>query len=157
MSFRNTEIQDNTYTLSSKFLNMGFMFSSALFGQSITSHQVIVYESLPRKAVSFLSTLQRWYQDNKITEGFIQCGSLSNATSVTLREFLPDILDMLVDKKWVYTTIHQDDKRKLNGGFPDKYVDTGDIIYHLNIEGLRKREEMGLDILEKGLIGLKGD
>ena len=154
MSFRDVHISDNTYTLSSKYLNMGFMFADALFGQSITSHQVIVFESLPRKAVSLLSTLQKWYAEGKVIEGFVLCGSFNNSISPPLREFLPDILDMLLKKKWLYTTVMQDDRRKLNGGFPDKYVDTGDLIYHLNIEGIKKREDMGLEVLEKGLVGL---
>ena len=101
-----------------------------------------------------MSTLQKWYAEGKVYEGFVPCGAFSNSLSVTLREFLPDIMDMLVKKKWLYTTLMQDDKRKLNAGFPDKLVDTGDRVYHLNIEGIKKREDMGLEIMEKGLLGI---
>ena len=150
-SFQNIKVENNTYMLSTKYLNMGYMFAHALFGQSITSQQVIYYESLPRKAESFLTTLRKWYSEGKITEGFILCGALSNHVSPLIREFLPEIIDMLLDKKWLFTTKLLEDKRKLNGGFPDKYVDTGDLVYHLNLEGIKKRDSLNLDKMEKGL------
>jgi len=151
VSFQNTKGENNSYVLSAKHLNMGFMFADALFGQSITSHQVIAYEALPRKAESFLATLQKWYAEGKVTEGFVLCGALNNHVSPKLRDFLPEITDMLLKRKWLFITKMAEDKRKLNGGFPDKYVDTGDLIYHLNIEGIKKRAAMSLDKLETGL------
>lgn len=152
MSFRDTQIQDNSYNLPVKYLNMGFMFSQSLFGQSITSHKMIAYESLPRKAESFLATLQKWYAEDKVREGIVHCAALSQQISTSLREFLPEILDLLVRKGWLFITIMEDEKRKLNNGFPDKFVSTGDLIYHLNVEGIKQREELGLDTIEKGML-----
>ncbi len=128
------------------------MFAQALFGQSISSHQMIAYESMPRKAESFLATLQKWYAAGKIWEGFILCGALQNSISPAIREFLPDIVDLLIEKRWLLPIKMNDEKRKLNGGFPDKLVDTGDIVLHLNVDGIKKREALGLDRLEAGMI-----
>lgn len=150
--YNKKEAINGSYTLPVRYINSGFIFAKALFGQSISSHQMIAYESMPRKAESFLTTVQKWYGANKVWEGFVLCGSLQNAISPGLREFLPDILDLLVDKGWLLTQRMTDDKRKLNGGFPDKLVDTGDIVLHLNVDGIKKREALGLDKIESTML-----
>jgi hypothetical protein len=152
LSFNDVKTEDNSYVLPVKYLNMGFMFSTSLFSQSITSHQQIAYESLPRKAESFLGTLKKWYSEGKIREGFVQCGAFSNNVSPSLREWLPEIIDLLLQKDWLFTTLMTDEKRKLNNGFPDKLVDKDDLIYHLNLDGIIKREELNLPVLEEGLM-----
>lgn len=150
-AFRAKERENATYILPPIYLNMGFQFAIALFGQSIVSYDLISFESLPRKANSFLSTLTAWYDDRKIYEGFVPCGALNNYVSPSLREFMPDIIDLLTRKKWLITTTMTDSRRKLNGGFPDKYVDTGDTIFHLNRDGIQRRQDMNLESLEKAV------
>lgn len=152
LDFNKVDVKNIGYILPVKYIKMGFEFAKSLFGQSITSYQSLTLEALPRKAESVLSTLKGWYSKGKINEGFTQCAHFNNAFGLKMREFIPDIIDMLFEKKWLYTTIMSDDKRKLNGGFPDKYVSPGDIIYHLNIEGIHKREDMNLEAVEKGLV-----
>lgn len=163
-AYRNNDVPDSTYILPTKYLNMAFKFSESLFSQAITSHELITYESMPRKAERFVATLQRFYSEGKIYEGFVTGGDFRNCISTPLREHIGDIMDLLVKKKWVYTTIMTQDmvedivgegggkSRKLNGGFPNKLVNVGDKIFHLNIEGITKRARMGLDAIESGIV-----
>ena len=130
------------YSIPPKYLYSGFEFAKVLFGQSIISHDQIRYESIPRKAESFLKAVQKWYEQGKVWEGFTLCGSLSNSVSASLRENLTDIVDMLLEKKWLVTTKMQDDKRKLNSGFPDKLVVPGELIFHLNLDGISKMNKI---------------
>jgi len=152
--YNKIDAMNGTYTLPIKYLNSGFMFAKALFGQSITSHQMIAYESMPRKAESLLTTIQKWYSAGKIWEGFVMCGALQNSISPSIREFVPDILDLLVEKRWLLPIQMTDDKRKLNGGFPDKLVDKGEIVLHLNLDGIKQREALGLDGLEETMMNI---
>jgi len=155
--YNKTEAHNGSYTLPVMYLNSGFMFAKALFGQSITSHQMIVYESMPRKAESVLSTIKKWYSSGKMWEGFTVCGAFQNCVGVAIREFIPDIVDLLTEKNWLLPIKMTDSKRKLNGGFPDKLVDTGDIVYHLNVDGIEKRIALGLDSLENTMLNIKGN
>ena len=152
LDFNKAEVKNIDYILPVKYLKMGYEFAKSLFSQSITSHHSLTLESLPRKAESVLATLKAKYTMGILDEGFVQCADFRSFFRDTLREFIPDIIDMLLEKKWLYITTMTDDKRKLNGGKPDKLVSPGETIYHLNVEGIRKREEMGLDSLEKSLI-----
>jgi len=150
--FNKTKAANSSYSLGVKYINAGFKFAEALFSQSIISHNSIHYESLPRRAESFLNTVQKWYSSGKMYEGFVPCGALQNQLSTVVREDLTDIVDFLVEKRWLLKAKMTDEKRKLNGGFPDKLVDTGDVVFHLNIKGIKLREEMGLNSMEEAVL-----
>jgi hypothetical protein len=137
-SYSDTERKDPVYMLSTKYLNMGFAFAKSLFSQAISSNHSIEKEALPRKASSLIATIIKWYDSGKVTEGFVVQGDFKNFIYSGLRDSVPDTIDMLVDKGWLYLTRMSDQKRKLNGGFPNKLVDTGDFIYHLNKEAILK-------------------
>ena len=89
------------------------------------------------------------YEKGTLYEGFVNQGDFRNSFSNTYRDDLPQIVEFLLDKKWLFATKHNGEKRKLNAGFPNKLVDEGDMILHLNIKGINKRLAMGLDKIEK--------
>lgn len=135
LSFMDNET--SSYTLPIKYLNMGFEYAKALFSQSIQSHSAISDEAIPRKATTFADLLLKWYKTGKIYEGFVECGALKSSLSPSYRDQVGELLELLVEKGWVYITSMTDSRRKLNGGFPDKFVEQGDKIYHLNVEGIK--------------------
>lgn len=128
---------EEEYILPTKYINQAFVFAKSLFSQAISSHTSIDKEAMPRKANSLLNAITKWYDTGKVFEGFVPQGDFKNYVYEGLRSDIPDLIDLLVDKGWLYLTRHSDQKRKLNGGFPNKLVDTGDFIYHLNKDGIR--------------------
>ena len=148
--YRDTAVEGDDYTLSLKYINMGFMFAKVLFEQSIRTHHNLDFEEIPRKARVVVNRLIDFYHRGRILEGFVIGGSFRNHFAVGVRLDLPTIVDFLLDKGWLYTSVWDKEKRKLNGGdVTDKLVDMGDIVYHLNLKGIQKRKQMGLDEIEK--------
>jgi hypothetical protein len=127
---------------------MGFMFAISLFGQSIQSYISISNEGLPRVAIKILDKLKEWHVAGYIQEGFTDCGHLSNRFSPTIRPHLTECLQLLASKNWLHVTMWDSEPRKMRGGFLDKIINPGDIVYHLNMEGIRKREQLELDKTE---------
>ncbi len=153
--FRHTLTQvmhpNTTYIMPLRYLNMGFMFAKALFSHSIASYEGVSNEGIARAAVKVLEKLKEWYADGQIIDGFVDCGYLQNKFSVTLRPILTDCLMLLLKKDWLYVTVWEDDPRKLNGGFLDKVVKPGDYVYHLNVKGMKKYDDMRLKAIESSL------
>lgn len=148
LAYVNPDTSD--YLLPTKYINMAFVFAENLFSQSITSHSEIEREGIPRKAQSLLVKIAKWYLSGKIVEGFVIQGDFKNHIYKGLRDDLPDLMDVLVEKGWVYVSQWEESKRKLNGGFPNKIVDTGDFVFHLNVTGI------GNYMSKLDLDGLKG-
>jgi len=144
---------DGEYWLSVRYINMGFMFAKSLFAQSIATNRSLSDEGIPRMAQTVVTRLENLYAQDKIFEGFVIQGDFRNSLSVGVRNDLPFIMDFLLEKKWVYTTKHVGERRKLNYGFPNKIVDTNDLIYHLNVKGIEKRKGMNLEHIESGMQG----
>lgn len=136
IAFNRTE-SENDYLLPTKYLNMAFEFSKNLFTHAISSHANIEQESLPRKARALRSTILKWYDSGRVTEGFVLQGDFKNYITDSLRPCLNEVVDLLVDRGWLYLKRFAEPKRKINGGFPNKLVDTGDLVYHLNVEGIK--------------------
>lgn len=148
----NVNFPETTYTMPLRYLNMGFMFAKALFSHSIASYEGVSNEGIARQAVKVLEKLKDWYADGQIVDGFVDCGHLQNKFTAAIRPVLTDCLMLLLKKDWLYVTVWEEDPRKLNGGFLDKVVKPGDYVYHLNVKGIKKYDDMRLNSLEKALM-----
>ena len=146
--YRTKGESNNDYELSVKYMNMGFNYAKILFQQSVMTQNSLIHEGLPRKCENILTRLKTLYANGKITEGFVVQGDFINNFSVAIRSDFHAVIDFLHEKKWLYTSIHRGERRKLNNGFPNKLVDPGDLVYHLNVNGINKRADMELNKIE---------
>ena len=146
--YQNPTRDSNDYYLSIKYMNMGYMYSRVLFQQSVVTQNSVDEEGIPRKAKKLINVLQKMYDSGKIYEGFVNQGDFRNSISVTYRDDLPSLIDFLLAKRWIFATKHQGVKRKLNAGFPNKLVEEGDMVLHLNVRGINKRTAMKLNTIE---------
>jgi len=136
-----------TYTLRTKYINMGWMFAKCIFTQSIESYDELDKHPIIQMSKQVISAIAILYAKGKIWQGFTECAAFSNMMPVTCRKDMSEILTTLVDAGWLVTTMRTqvEGKGRLNNGLPNKIVKPGDCIYHLNIQGIAEAKETYLD------------
>jgi hypothetical protein len=132
-----------TYELGAMYVNMAWEFAKTIFTQSIESYEELDKHPIVQMSREVIAAIDTMYAKGKIVEGFPECTALGNMLPVKVRKDLPEIMTHLVDKGWLLTAMRTqiEGRGKLNGGTPNKIVRPGDIIYHLNIEGIRRAKK----------------
>lgn len=131
------------YYLDTKYINMGWEFAKTIFNQSIESYEELDMHPIILDARHVINNIAQLYYKGKIYEGFTECAAFGNMMPVHTRKHLSEILTLLVDKGWLITTVHtqMQGKKRLNKGIPNKIVKPGDLVYHLNIPGIKQAQK----------------
>lgn len=140
-----------TYTLKTKYVNMGWMFAKSIFTQSIESYEELDKHPIIVTARQVLQAISALYAKGKIFQGFTECAAFGNMMPVTCRKNLSEVLTTLVNDGWLVTTMRTqiEGKGRLNNGVPNKIVKPGDLVFHLNIAGIKKAKMNYLDSKNK--------
>jgi len=126
------------YTLQSKYINMGCMFSEVLYESMLKSHTSLDNLDLFRVALSVARSILVMYDSGKVYEGFINNSYLQQQFKVMTKDNRDGVIDMLVDHGWLYTT-RCETVGELNMSALKGRAQIGDTIYHLNVEGVREQ------------------
>jgi len=126
------------YTLRSKYINMGCIFSEVLYESMLKSHTSLDNLDLFRVALSVAKSLLLMYDGKKIYEGFLNNSYLQQQFKVINKDNRDGVIDMLADHGWLYTT-RCETVGELNMSALKGRAQIGDTIYHLNVEGVREQ------------------
>jgi len=130
--------QDEEYTLSKKYANMGCAYVEQLYEGMVRSTEGLDSMEAVDAAIRFAYSLLRYYEKGKIYEGFVNTSHLQNSFSPITKENRNAVIELMVEHGWLLTEV-SDKVGDLNRGFPQGKVKPGDTIYHLNVDEVARQ------------------
>ena len=130
-----------SYTVGAKHINMGCIYAEALYEGMLKSHDSLDNLNIFRSAIAFAKSLLAKYESKAIYEGFINSSHLQNGFKMITKENRDGVIDMLKDHNWLLTT-KCTERGMLNDGETKGMATPGEIIYHLNVDEVRKQLDL---------------
>lgn len=119
------------YELTTKYANMGCNYIEAIYDGMLKSTEGLDYMHTADTAERFARSLVKYYDDDKLSEGFINSSHLQNSFSMINKENRSEVIELMVNKGWL-KPVEAMEVKGLNNGFPGGRATPGDFIYHLN-------------------------
>jgi len=126
------------YEINAVHANMGCKYVEALYDGMVKSASSIDLVESVNIATKFAIRLLGNYKDGKIWEGFVNTSHLQNTFRQITKDNRHNVIQILVDAGWLYTT-RSEVNIELNNGYPRGKCRKGDTIYHLNVASVKEQ------------------
>lgn len=127
-----------TYELTAMYANQGIGLMHIVAEQLVNTYQILDDIEIALTSQKFIKTLTQKYASGNYTDGFIRRSTLYNAFSYLNKDNYIQVVDYLVEKGWLGTTVAEGNVMLNQGRTPS--AKAGDTIYHLNTKAIATME-----------------